>query len=295
MVFCCGKSSLPREDDEPPTKFSDVPVVLQEERTDVTVNDLAAEQQKTKFRGQWQRGNIDIKTAFPRGEYFDRGEKPIYTCPPDFAFSKAGKEKGQWLWRLKKPCYGLCDAPLGFYKSLADHLTNTLKFHKSKGPRRSACLFDAGCCRSFFLRQCLKKQYMSLIHTWRVSCHVCHYRLKGQKVYAWGLAAVRGPTLHSVIVTCGSSCWLASALQLSKTVDEQLDTLKQEEDVILQTTEGRVEVNASSNIIADQKNVHADKKEMPPLIPVFDDSKPVEVDGTDTKRRWQETPVAGAE
>ena len=58
----------------------------------------------------WDLQTIDIKTAFPQGEYIDR--EVFVTLP-----SEANCSKG-YIWKLKKCVYGLSDASLKWYSQV---------------------------------------------------------------------------------------------------------------------------------------------------------------------------------
>ena len=65
---------------------------------------------------QWQVGHIDLKTAFLQGEDYDRTRDVICQLPPEAGYpSYMGA-------RLKKPAYGMNDAPRRWWNKLDSKL-----------------------------------------------------------------------------------------------------------------------------------------------------------------------------
>ena len=73
---------------------------------------------------QWCPSCVDFKQAFLQS---DDIERDVYVQPP-----KEWKGSSQQVWKLKKPLYGLKDAPRLWHKTLAKHLKE-LEFQRFGG------------------------------------------------------------------------------------------------------------------------------------------------------------------
>ena len=67
--------------------------------------------------------SVDIKTAFLQGKPFAPNDNRIvYAKPPTEILQVLGRPQSDELWLMKKPAYGLADAPYRWYLSLRDKL-----------------------------------------------------------------------------------------------------------------------------------------------------------------------------
>ena len=82
---------------------------------------------------QWVPHSLDMKVAFLQSDpYTEKDGREVYLVPPDDAYRLLGYSANEiFLWRLLKTTYGLKDAPLQWYKSLARYITGVLGLQRT--------------------------------------------------------------------------------------------------------------------------------------------------------------------